>query len=324
MFQSFSARRQSRRGFTLIELLVVISIIAVLIALLLPAVQSAREAARRSQCINNLKQLGLAVQNYHDTNGSFPIGRQSSPRRTWAFSLFPFFEQTALYASINFATDFYQPANTTVRMTNVATYDCPSDPNNSALEDLGDQYVRVKANFMVNFGNTHFDQANANDPFTISTQSTNPLYTKVKFFKAPFTTNVSYGLRDMRDGTSNTFIMSEILVTVGNSSNNQEHRGDIYNDDHNCFYVNAYTTPNSTIPDAMQSYCVYPNEDNPPCDGNPSPGASFNAARSNHSGGVNVTFGDGSVRFVKNSVAVPVWRALSTMNGKEVVSSDAY
>src|SRR5437660_530008 len=105
------SHRRPTDGFTLIELLVVIAIIAVLIALLLPAVQAAREAARRAQCVNNLKQLGIAMHNYHDTNGSFPIGRQGKPRRTWTFGILPFIEQTTLYNAINFSTDFYQRQN---------------------------------------------------------------------------------------------------------------------------------------------------------------------------------------------------------------------
>ena len=102
MSQNSLGRRERLRAFTLIELLVVIAIIAVLIALLLPAVQAAREAARRTQCVNNFKQIGLAMHNYHDSQGTFPVGRMGSgynypnapgQRRTWAFSIMPFIEQ---------------------------------------------------------------------------------------------------------------------------------------------------------------------------------------------------------------------------------------
>src|SRR5258708_28935216 len=126
----------NHRGFTLIELLVVIAIIAVLIALLLPAVQSAREAARRIQCTNNLKQLGLAMHNYHETVNSFPIGvlgirspnlyaKAGDPtgainRRTWAFMVLPYLEQGPLFQSVNFSLPFNPPtgaANNTVSET---------------------------------------------------------------------------------------------------------------------------------------------------------------------------------------------------------------
>jgi prepilin-type N-terminal cleavage/methylation domain-containing protein/prepilin-type processing-associated H-X9-DG protein len=314
----------ARRGFTLIELLVVIAIIAVLIALLLPAVQAAREAARRSSCVNNLKQLGLGLQNYHDANNAFPIGRQSSPRRTWAFSIFASIEQTSLFNSINFTTDFYQPQNTTAIRTGVSVFDCPSDPNSSNIEEPTSAYPRAKADYMVNFGNTHFDQDRANNPFT--GPSNVPPQTNVSYLNAPFYLNKSYGLRDMTDGTSNTLVMSEVIVGA-NKGNSSDHRGDIYNDDHNCFYFNTYTTPNSTIPDWMQgAYCLYPNQTNPPCiqSDSQSPAESFNAARSFHSGGVNAALGDGSVRFMKNSVALQVWRALGSMSGTEVIDAGSY
>ncbi|HEU5118030.1 MAG TPA: DUF1559 domain-containing protein, partial [Isosphaeraceae bacterium] len=140
------------RGFTLIELLVVIAIIGVLIALLLPAVQAAREAARRAQCTNNMKQLGLSMHNYHDTMGSFPIGRTGSGysypgcpntnRRTWALSIMPYLELASVFNAVNFSQPFYDASNRTAVMTSISVYQCPSDPNNETIEEPTSAYPR--------------------------------------------------------------------------------------------------------------------------------------------------------------------------------------
>jgi prepilin-type N-terminal cleavage/methylation domain-containing protein/prepilin-type processing-associated H-X9-DG protein len=316
------------RAFTLIELLVVIAIIAVLIALLLPAVQAAREAARRAQCINNLKQLGLALQNYHDVNGSYPIGNMNNnfppsnipiPRRTWAFSMLQFVEQVPAFNQINFNTDFYQAPNTTSILLNVKVYDCPSDTNSNMIEEPTSSYPRAKADYMVNYGNTHFDQDRANNPF--SGPLNVPGTTSTTYSNAPFSYLKTYGLRDITDGTSNTLVFSEVIIGA-NLNGNSDHRGDLYNDDGNCFYFNVYTPPNSKIPDWMQSsFCQYPNQSNPPC----VVGADyFNGARSFHSGGVNAALADGSTRFFKNTIALNIWRALGTIAGNETIPGDAF
>src|SRR6056297_544562 len=129
-----SGRR--RAGFTLIELLVVIAIIAILVALLLPAVQQAREAARRSSCKNNLKQLGLALHNYHDTHGMFPINwgtgydgttnPTSSVQFSWMTYILPYIEESALYDTINFNEALDDPNNNAAASTVIDTYLCPS------------------------------------------------------------------------------------------------------------------------------------------------------------------------------------------------------
>src|SRR4051794_14067209 len=149
---SLSQRRPQRPGFTLIELLVVISIIAVLIALLLPAVQAAREAARRSHCVNNLKQIGIALHNYHDVMGVFPPGYVSaqSPGSNpltggndtgagwaWGSMILPQIEQDSLFHAINFSLSVSPAANNTVSLMRINAYLCPSDgtPNSVPVRD---------------------------------------------------------------------------------------------------------------------------------------------------------------------------------------------
>jgi prepilin-type N-terminal cleavage/methylation domain-containing protein/prepilin-type processing-associated H-X9-DG protein len=337
----------SSRGFTLIELLVVIAIIAVLIALLLPAVQSAREAARRISCTNNLKQLGLAMHNYHDSINTFPIGVMGirSPtllvvgnnpyakvgdptgainRRTWAFMILPYIEQAAMANAVNFSLPYNPPigaANNTVSDTLIATFLCPDDPTVNQI----DQNNRREGNYVVNWGNSNWNQNlfTAYNPFVGNPSVPgNP----VMFLGAPFTMDKSYGVQNITDGTSNTLLMAEVIIGATMGTNGYEHRGDIYNDDYNCAMFMAYTTPNSTIPDWIANgYCRYPYLTNPPCTGTQvSARNAFNASRSYHPGGVNALMGDGSVKFAKDSISLPVWRALSTTRGGEVISSDAY
>jgi prepilin-type N-terminal cleavage/methylation domain-containing protein/prepilin-type processing-associated H-X9-DG protein len=322
------------RGFTLIELLVVIAIIAVLIALLLPAVQAAREAARRMQCVNNLKQLGIAMHNYHDTMGSLPIGRQgihrptgspgylgdtsgSNHRRTWAFSILPYIEQGVIANAVNFSIAYSDAShgNDTALTTEIGGFLCPSDPNSGVVNAASFKFHL--ANYMVNWGNTHYDQAGiaTENPYSGPAPGG-----AVSFLGAPFALDMAFGVATITDGTSNTLMASEVIACAPNGSS-ADHRGAVYNDDYNCAMFMAYTPPNSKIADQVPSFCVYPFMQNPPCLDKP---PAFNAARSLHSGGVNALMCDGRVQFFKNSISIPTWRALSSSSGSEVVSSDSY
>ena len=329
-----------RPGFTLIELLVVIAIIAVLIALLLPAVQAAREAARRMQCTNNLKQLGLAMHNYHQAQNTFPIGRMglnyyyptsitpNPNRRTWALSIMPFIEQNAVFQSVNFSLSFYEPANTTVIMTKVAGFHCPSDPNTDAIEVGSTAVQRREGNYVVNWGNSHFNQAdtpggtggqywNATDPWT------GPYGIPIRFLGAPFGGNVAKGVVNIVDGTSNTLLMAEVIIGLDSPGNaTLDVRGDIYNDDQVCTTFMGVTPPNSLLPDS-EGYCNYPYGLNPPCTTCGSK-PSYVTARSFHSGGVNALLSDGSVKFFKSSINPVTWSALSSTMGNEVISADSF
>jgi prepilin-type N-terminal cleavage/methylation domain-containing protein len=323
-----------RRGFTLIELLVVIAIIAVLIALLLPAVQAARAAAQRAQCVNNLKQLGLAMHNYHDSIGTFPIGLMGfrSPkavanggkypdgslagncRRTWAWLILPYMEQGTLANAINYSLPFNNHAHDTAVRIIPATFLCPSDPNMGFI-DVGSYPVR-KVNYMANWGNTHYFQSSQSNPFAgpfVAGES-------VPFLGAPFAIDSSFGIQTIPDGTSNTLLMSEVKVGLPNG-NSQDHRGDVFNDDYNGAMFNGYTPPNSKFFDYASGGCQYPYQTNPPC---VSKTQTFNAARSYHAGGVNALVADGSVKFFKDSINVAVWRGLSTTQGGEIISSDSF
>lgn len=311
-----------RRGFTLIELLVVIAVIGLLVALLLPAVQSVRETARRLQCANNLKQLGLALQGYHDAQGTFPIGRtglyytyrfRSESRRTWALGVLAHLEQVTVSNALNFHVSFYDASNSTSVRAQVAVFLCPSD--SPAIQEPNSRVPRVKGNYVVNWGNTHYFQGEPRRGAAGPNPFPGPLG-RVGFTGAPFSGNRTYGLSAFVDGTSSTFLLSEVIT--GKNVTQADHRGDIYNDDRCCAMYMTYAGPNAKTPDQMGSpgYCDQGSGNNPPCNGlNPA----FASARSRHPGGVQALMADGSVRFHKNEVDLGVWRACGSPAGGEPV-----
>ncbi len=309
------------RGFTLIELLVVIAIIGVLVALLLPAVQSAREAARRSQCLNNLKQLGIGMHNHHDTEGTFPFGCFNSPAQAWTFRVLPYMEQVAMSNALNMNATFYDARNQTVTSATLTVFMCPSDPGAGSIMKVSGQPDRKKGNYVVNWGNSHYDQGNPN-PFAGPNGSVVPVRGA---FRVNTKTVPPYNLRDFTDGTSGTLLMSELIAAMPNGSI-YDLRGDIWSTSRCATMFMAYTQPNSKIPDQMdgKTDCAFPMMSNPPCLNGTGSQPDFNAARSFHSGGVNCLMADGSVRFIKNTVNIDIWRALSTPAGGEVVSADQY
>jgi prepilin-type N-terminal cleavage/methylation domain-containing protein/prepilin-type processing-associated H-X9-DG protein len=336
-----------RRGFTLIELLVVIAIIGVLIALLLPAVQSAREAARRSQCTNNLKQIGIAMHNYHDALGSLPwgLGPEVSPGRGLNFEfwsalalMLPFMEQQPLHNAINFNMEcgYAEPVNSTARYARIGLFLCPSDL------DRVDQPTG-RTNYAANFG-TNPIQSNPNP---------DGLFGPVP--EAP-----AIGLSAILDGTSNTAAFSEIVKGLGALGNitrdplrpsasvfevppqvPADRAGPYYLA---CKAVDPGVSPLRTLNfprgalwysghpwGSYYNHVMHPNTYN--CaytctptalrPGDTAPCGAWTAG-SRHPSLVNVLMADGSVHAIKATVSIGVWLALGTRAGGEVISADAY
>jgi len=354
--------RRSRSGFTLIELLVVIAIIAVLIALLLPAVQAAREAARRAQCVNNLKQLGLAVHNYLSTNEVFPsqaMANRADCNTCWSMGwpdfLLPQIEGGALFNAMNFSLESTNGANTTVTYSLVQAFLCPSD---NVKSRPGNPWAPF--NYAANVGGpgTIREWAGTIVP------SNNPWYNNGS-------TGGSFGVESVTDGTSNTAMFSEHLIGLndpGTNNGNLVTRGDplavramflinmtLKEDDGTNGPANAlsfaqqcgnipgktvsvgtrnvgthwalgmaYALPNNAYnhwntPNSPR--CTYTNSQ----DNNWWCGTLCSVApTSNHPGGVNIGFADGSVKFVKNSISMQTWWALGTRNMGEVLSADSF
>ncbi|WP_437222262.1 DUF1559 domain-containing protein [Planctomicrobium sp. SH661] len=299
-----------RRAFTLIELLVVIAIIAVLIALLLPAVQQAREAARRSQCKNNLKQWGLAMHNYHDTANTLPFAAVWGKRRTFIPGMWPYIDQSPLYSKWNFSVNFHDLPNCVQNSldspiaTAVPLYYCPSNPG--ARHWTGDAYYRVRMNYPLNFAAAASDsalQVDSKAPFGFNNA------TPAQPYCARFS--------DFTDGTSNTMLMSEVITPA--SAAEYDGRGDAMNDDLTFFSFGYSTrqTPNSTAADHTIA-CPSPSGNilNAPCT---TTAPYYMSARSMHVGGVHTLLADGAVRFISNNIALVTWQALGTMQGNEIV-----
>jgi len=278
-------RRQVRLyGFTLVELLAVIAIIGILVGLLLPAVQAARESARRSSCSNNMKQIALGLQNHHDAKGYFPSGQVSDGKRAgWFLYLLPFVEYADLYSTINW-TGTYIVGSNTCRDNAVPMVWCPSDPNSRNAKPRG-----IFGNYSGNVGAMAIDNAWGSGTDGI-------------FYK-----DSQMRMKKITDGLSKTLIIGETLVSsaLPNSwSSICEPRGLIWDSELIGLGFNARTEPNSGTIDSLQ-YCQTSTNGDwqqwTPCTSLNPTGRAI-AARSRHLGGVQVAMADGSVGFVVNSV----------------------
>jgi prepilin-type N-terminal cleavage/methylation domain-containing protein len=302
-------RKGSKRGFTLIELLVVIAIIAVLIALLLPAVQQARESARRTQCKNSLKQIGIALHNYHDTAGYFPPGSISRSGGVfggpeWPYFLhflMPYFDQANFYTSL--ATNWGRPGPwidasqwpQNLRIPIPALL-CPSDGYGGVVKAAGTGVNMPITNYLGFFTGLNDGQTQAD----------------TGLMRTTFAMNRGASLRDFTDGSSNAMVVGEYLTGT-----NGDWRGWPYTNRAGAQFMHATNGPNSTIGDNLLAYPVACTADfnlptkNLPCTPDGNTNNNFATSRSRHIGGVHVLLGDGSVRFISNNINLQTWQNLA-------------
>ena len=320
-----SSSRARKSGFTLIELLVVIAIIAILIGMLLPAVQKVREAAARMKCQNNLKQLGLGLHNHHDSKGAFP------PGKTNGFSgmafLLPYIEQQNVYNLINFNVKESDAANNAARVCVIPILLCPSDPQSTTPTGTGGTNYRFNQGYNILYSGI---------PDTDPTKKNYGMPPA----DGPFWDNSAVRLTDISDGTSSTAAMSEKLkgdwsnLVVTERSDTFElldypNNPDWWNQ--SCDSLNISDLTRQANSDIGQEWLegshsnsgyYHTNLPNKRSCKKPS-GRVATLAGSAHAGGggVNVLMCDGSVRFVSNSIGLANWRAMGSRNLGEVISN---
>jgi prepilin-type N-terminal cleavage/methylation domain-containing protein/prepilin-type processing-associated H-X9-DG protein len=355
-------QQSCKSAFTLVELLVVIAIIGILVALLLPAIQSAREAARRSQCGNNLRQVALAALNFEQAKKALPPGHRMTKVGTnvdslgsWVGQLLPYLEEAALFSQINPKELFFMQTSDSGKSDDQQSHHlflpsmaCPSDPAGTGQQlGLIDDHYGARGNYAANSGwsdpGPGFNDCGIwmNDPdwrmintngggypsckngvVYPSPTGGHPVHSALAGY-GPFLVDRLLKLSQIADGTSHTVGFAELLKEPGRDMRGCLHWGG------GCLYLHS-EPPNSSYTDRAR-YCAVDDKDpKAPCSQTPDwPGAHKLAARSAHSGGVNVVMLDGSTHFVADDIdsiqhgqnTAGVWQALSTYNGSEALSS---
>jgi prepilin-type N-terminal cleavage/methylation domain-containing protein/prepilin-type processing-associated H-X9-DG protein len=349
-----------RRGFTLIELLVVIAIIAVLIALLLPAVQAAREAGRRAQCVNNLKQMGLAIQNYIDVQGAIPptamnqLGAPNPSSNNFGMKarILPYMEQVGIFNALNQTSNWEQGtgsppgnegSNDTVVIQQINTFLCPSDANvpcgTYTFKDGVTKGQTAYGSYPNNLGTIFYNNGGKFDgPAHRMSEAT------------PNNHGVVVTLPMITDGLSNTVIFSEWVRGRNQNASPSNGVWAIYLSSMAEPTANTTTSVNLYVAPCQSSTTFAANYDHKGQkwgNHNTAEGGGYShvmmpntkacffsnkttvdidtlvGASSNHPGGVNVGMLDGSVKFIKNSINPTTWRAIATMNAGEVISADS-
>jgi prepilin-type N-terminal cleavage/methylation domain-containing protein len=295
--------RQDRRAMTLVELLVVIAVVGMLLALLLPAVQAVREAGRRLQCQHHLRQIALAMHNYHDAHGSFPYGVNAGWGHSWSAHLLPYVEQTMLADQIPWTergwwrgTDAFSRALQRLVRTRIAMFRCPSqgDPVTSDLNQMTQRYV---TNYLACAGG----DASQDNLGPGGMDRSNGMFRAALFNRQP---QPPTRLRDVTDGTSHTLLLSESVFAA------DEDAGCWICDRFYLYHPNADSGDGMDFSEALGS-TFYPinvatNEQHREC-----------AFSSFHTRGVHGSLADGSTRFLQDSIDITVWRATGSMRQRD-------
>ena len=308
------ACRSRLRGFTLIELLVVIAIIAILIALLLPAVQQAREAARRTQCKNKFKQLGLALHNYHDTHLVFPPGHVSPvasecgsavpARAPWTVMILPFIEQTSLYQTFDLQDQFTSASNTPGSDINHAAwlmqnsnFQCPTDPNSGQ-----------------GVNNSNYFGVQGGGDFSLAT-CTSASDQRVFFNNGVLFHNSNTSIGDISDGTTNTFLLGEtkyqLTLTAGLIVRVPIHLG----------WASGPRQGRASGRPGVLAAAILPINSIPGDGGSASNMLNYYTRLfgSFHVGGCHFALGDGSVHFVSENIDLPTYHYLAQRSSGQVI-----
>ena len=327
-------RYRAHWAFTLVELLVVIAIIGILVALLLPAVQAAREAARRTQCSNNLHQIGIAMHNYHDAHGSFPIGQfdwvsswgwegiyqgsgTSMMGHTYFVQLLPFIEQSQLWGKYRPLMDIPSPSvlnhggmrewrkHVPAELkTVIPSFVCPTDFGPPRVEGGHPDLIGFTGNYIMCAGSTTFGAR---------TWQSDIFWRMNGIFYIYSSTRVG----DILDGTSNTLLSGETIVHKTTPPNQFDCRGSYYWGVWGGALYSSFWPPNTNTPDRLDEPRLCYHTPETPCINS---GDMANYTRSRHVGGVYVGMADGSARFVSDSIDRFVFQSLGSRSGEEVVS----